>query len=122
MAHKIEKGWGDYNGSIIYVTYSEEKYGYLQDGDDVNIIPVSEIQPIRLDDSRISQFRIAPFPAAETDDYISAKETTDCFLEESFNYNGKEYLVSDLLKNNEMEYVDQLQAYLSKQSEIVVDH
>ncbi len=126
MTHIIIKGWGDYNGSIIYVTYSEEKHGYLQDGDDVNIIPVSEIKPVRLDDSRISHFRIVP-SLSETD-RIKGKETTDCFLEDSFEYKGKWIMVLDLIKGNKieemdkMEFVDELQMYLSQQNELIVNY
>ena len=45
------QGWVDYNGSIVYVYYSEEKKGYLQNGDDVNIINREDFKRIRLDDS-----------------------------------------------------------------------
>lgn len=119
MAHIIIKGWGDYNGSIIYVTYSEEKHGYLQDGDDVNIIPVSEIKPIRLDDIRISNFRISP-PLSETNE-IKGTET-NCFLEESFDYNGNQRFVFEILKEGIMEYIDELQKYLIEQGLIVMGY
>lgn len=112
MAHRIEKGWGDYNGSIIYVTYSEEKQAYLEDGDDVNIIPVSEIKPIRLDDSRISNFRISP-PLSESNSNEGTESS--CFLEESFEYSGKQRFVFEILREGIMKYVDELQKHLIKQ-------
>ncbi len=113
------QGWVEYNASIVYVYYSEEKQGYLQDGDDLNIIRRSQFKRIRLDDDRISHFRIVP-SLSETNS-IKEKETTECFLEESFDYKGKEYIVADVLKNKMLEYVDELQEYLLKQNELVVD-
>lgn len=117
------QGWVEYNGSIVYVYYSEEKQGYLQDGDDLNIIRRSQFKRIRLDDSRISHFRIVPSLSEISERGRSnEKETTDCFLEESFDYKGKEYIVADMLKKKIMEYVDELQEYLLKQNELVVDY
>jgi hypothetical protein len=117
------QGWVDYNGSIVYVYYSEEKKGYLQNGDDVNIINREDLKRIRLDDSRISHFRIVPSLSEITEkDGINEKETIDCFLEESFDYKGKEHIVADILKKKIIEYVDELQEYLSKQNELVVDY
>ena len=117
------QGWVDYNGSIVYVYYSEEKKGYLQNGDDVNIINREDFKRIRLDDSRISHFRIVPSLSEISEkDGINEKETTDCFLEESFDYKGKEHIVADILKKKIIEYVDELQEYLSKQNELVVDY
>lgn len=112
--------WVEYNNTIISVYYSDENKGYLQTVDDTTVIPKSAIKRIRLDDNRINRFRIIP-SLSETDK-PEGEEAIDCFLEETLEYQGKQYIVLKLLREGKMTYLDELQKYLIKQDEIIVDY
>lgn len=119
MKHNDLYVWVEYNNSIISAVYSEEKKGYILNNDNTMVVSKSEIKPIRLDDSRISNFRISP-PLSETNE-IKGTESK-CFLEESFDYNGKQRFVFEILREGIMEYVEELQKYLIKQGFIVMGY
>lgn len=112
--------WVEYNNSIISVYYSDENKGYLQKGDDITVIPKSAIKRIRLDDNRINRFR--KIPSLSETDKTEGEETIECFLEEIIEYQGKQYTILNLLREGIMTYVDELQEYLIKQNEYIVDY